>query len=299
MLNAIDVCCGCGGWAEAARGLPIRITHVFDWAEDCLRTYKLNHPDVECVQCDVVEHDFTGYGADLVLGGIPCEPVSVVRNNVPLRPEVYKVWLGLIEKCLAIPEQVGARWWCYEDIPQLEKHLPILTPFFALDSADFSGQRRKRIYVGNLPRPVSAGDRRVLRDYVLPGPYRLSAGLEGRQPARSYCYRPDTFYPWELEEKSPTVIQLTSRHDNYAAIRHGSGWRQVDWKEQAGLQGFRDDYIFVGSPGRVEKMVAQAVQIDTARAILVALCGELQLEIEPQNAQRAQGILVNGADGCC
>jgi hypothetical protein len=180
--------------------------------------------------------------------------------------------MRLIGVCLGIPEIVGAKWWCYEDIIQVEKYLPVCTPGFVLDSQEFSGQRRKRIYIGNLPKPPSAGDTRVLRDYLLPGPYRLSARLAGRRPARHRCYRADTFYPWEPEEKSPTVIQLTSRHDNYAAIRHGDGWRQVEWREQAGLQGFPSDYIFVGAPGRVEKLIAQAVQIDTGRAILTALC---------------------------
>lgn len=36
--------------------------------------------------------------------------------------------------------------------------------------------------------------------------------------------------------------------------------------------GFPSEYIFCGSPTRVTKMIAQAVQIDTARAILETLC---------------------------
>lgn len=33
-LNAIDLCCGAGGWACAARGLPIRFVAVADLADD-------------------------------------------------------------------------------------------------------------------------------------------------------------------------------------------------------------------------------------------------------------------------
>jgi site-specific DNA-cytosine methylase len=48
----------------------------------------------------------------------------------------------------------------------------------------------------------------------------------------------------------------------------GGYWRQLEWQELATLQGFPSDYVFIGSPSRITKMIAQAVQIDTARAIL-------------------------------
>jgi site-specific DNA-cytosine methylase len=54
-----------------------------------------------------------------------------------------------------------------------------------------------------------------------------------------------------------------------------NGWRQVEWQELAVLQGFPNDYCFCGSPTRVVKMIAQAVQVDTARAILERLIEEL------------------------
>jgi site-specific DNA-cytosine methylase len=91
-------------------------------------------------------------------------------------------------------------------------------------------------------------------------------------------YNSTQFYPWMRDEKSPTVINLHSRHDNYAAAQMPDGrWRQLEWQELARLQGFPEDYVFIGSPGRVGKQIGQAVQIDTARAILRALCAELQI----------------------
>ena len=42
-LNAIDLCCGAGGWACAARDLPVRFVAVADLAADCLETWQLNH----------------------------------------------------------------------------------------------------------------------------------------------------------------------------------------------------------------------------------------------------------------
>ncbi len=37
-LLAIDICGGAGGWAIAARGLPIKIVAAIDHAEDCCAT---------------------------------------------------------------------------------------------------------------------------------------------------------------------------------------------------------------------------------------------------------------------
>src|SRR5690606_4081992 len=89
-LVAIDVFAGAGGWAVAARGLPIRIAHAFDIKTDCLATYRQNHPDVKCWQCDVTNYDFTQFKADVVLGGIPCEDVSAARRGIKLQDENHK-----------------------------------------------------------------------------------------------------------------------------------------------------------------------------------------------------------------
>ena len=56
------------------------------------------------------------------------------------------------------------------------------------------------------------------------------------------------------------------------AAANGDDWRSLEWQELALLQGFPDDYVFMGTPTRVIKMVVQAVEVRTAHAILTALC---------------------------
>ncbi len=276
-IKAIDVCAGAGGWAVAARDLPIDIVMAFDRDDLCLETYALNHPGVECVLCDVSEHDFGQYadtGIDLVLGGIPCEDISAARRGVPLPDETKASFLALVKACLEVPRAIGAAHWCYEDVVDLLRFIhdvELFVPNFVLDSAQFSPQRRKRVYFGNLPKPAGRGDGRVLASCLRPGPYRVSSAIKDREPSRSEVYGGKKFYPWEPQEKSPTVLCHSSRRDHYLAVRNGDGWRQPEWQELAVLQGFPEDYVFVGPPTRVAKMVGQAVQIDTARAILEAL----------------------------
>ncbi len=277
ILTAIDVCAGAGGWAVAARGLPIHIIAAFDREPDCLATYAENHPDVECVQCDVIDHDFRTWAgkADLVLGGIPCEDISVMRNisqeNAKTTKNDMDDFHALVDKCLAIPKLIGAQWYCFEDVSQITRHLPIFTPYFTIDSQYFSPQRRKRVYVCNFDSPTKQHNAQVLYDCLRPGPYRINPILKGRRPQRNKSFAKDVFYPWYPKNKSPTVISITSRHDNQMAVEYGRKWRQLEWQEAAQLQGFPKDYIFVGNVGRVGKMIGQAIQIDTGRAILKAL----------------------------
>jgi site-specific DNA-cytosine methylase len=53
MIRAVDICCGGGGWACAARGLPIEIVLAVDLWEPAVMTYRLNHPWAEVWQEDL------------------------------------------------------------------------------------------------------------------------------------------------------------------------------------------------------------------------------------------------------
>ena len=281
-LRAIDACSGAGGWACAARGLPIEIVAAFDREADALATYKLNHPAVETVLCDVVAQDFARWqGVDLILAGIPCETLSPARNNCPpLRRELSEL-RALLKKLLELPAQLNARWYCFEDVLQLGAWLPRRTPRFQLDAASWSPQSRKRLYVGNTPSPGSGNCVAQLRDVLRPGPHRLSGRIFGKRRPEPNGKSRTTFKPWFPDAKSKTVLGFSSRRDAEMATPHPLGWRQLEWQELAALQGFPSDYLFIGNPGRVAKMIGQAIQVDTGAAILRALCADL----------RAQGIL--------
>ncbi len=273
-LTAIDICAGAGGWACAARGLPVRIVAAIDIAADALATYTHNHPGVEAIEADVTEFDFKRFaGVDIVLGGIPCEEISQMRALYKPTPATMAAWQKTVDACLAAVKTTRPRYWCFEDVVALAKYLPPFTPYKVLDSARYSAQRRKRIFVGRFPGPTPPAKpcRQLLRHHLRPGPYRVNAGILGREPARHRVFDGQHFYPWCPERKSPTVIALTSRHDNYAAVVDGDLRRHLEWQELATLQGFPADYVFIGSPTRVTKLIAQAVQIDLGHAILAAM----------------------------
>jgi DNA (cytosine-5)-methyltransferase 1 len=289
-IRAIDLCCGAGGWACAARGLPIRITHAFDcWAE-AAKTYEINHPLTEVVCGDltapVLRDRVKGHKGevDLVVGGIPCEWLSVYRNGwnprtVPTDQELKHQRL-LLDTVLVLVDHLRPRWWCLEDVVGIVRELPPLLPWIELNASAWSPQARRRVFLGEFPAPLppEPPNGQVLQDCLRLGPYRVGGQLWGRQPVTSNAFRANRCNSWNPAAKSKTVAQfLNSRRDGEVGVlddRLPGGKRQLEWQEGARLQGFPEDYLFYGSPTAVVKMIAQAIQIDLGRAILSAIVNE-------------------------
>lgn len=279
-LRAIDVCGGAGGWAVAARGLPIEITHAIDWWEPACRTYKLNHPEVLVVRADCKAIPLAASGFDLVLGGIPCQWLTQLRSkglgNLPGADEIERE-RALLDAILDWIGELAPPFWCLEDVRGIVKQLPILTPYQILDAQRFSGQRRVRAYVGRFPRPRANGCDATAARFIRSGPFRVHPSILNRTPLRRRCWgvRDHAFYPIEPDRKWPTVVSLGSRHDKRMGVLDETlpgGRRQVEWQEAATAQGFPPDYVFVGNQTETNQMIANAVQINMGRAILESIC---------------------------
>lgn len=274
-LKAIDICAGAGGWALAARGLPIDIIAAVDWEADCCATYAYNHPDVKVIKTDVLSHDFSQYkGVDIILGSIPCEEISVARTNKPPTSEQMLKWYKLLDSVLALIEIIEPQYWCLENVQQMKKHLPPLTPYVILDSSKWCAQRRIRIFVGTFPLPQPSSDgAQNLSDSLLPGPYLIQPKtLECKKISRRQWYEKGFKRVLNIAKKAPTITNLGSRHSRGFCITMPDGReRSLQFIEAAKLQGFPDDYVFVSSQSRAWKMVAQAIQINLGRAILESI----------------------------
>jgi len=289
-IRAIDLCCGAGGWACAARGLPIQITHAFDLCDVACRTYRLNHEtNVVCgdLRDAAVQAEVRALASrvDLVLGGIPCEWLSIYRNVSGGAAQISDGELGAeretLDSILRLVRDLAPRWWCLEDVAGLAKQLPPLVPWVEIDAAAYGPQRRKRIYVGEFPLPPEGQSTETLKDRLRPGPWRIGSRTFGRTPVKSKSFRQACCYAAMPGEKSPTVCATSSRRDADLAVVDPAvpgGKRQLEWQEAARLQGFPEDYLFYGSPTDVWRQVSQAIQIDLGRAILAAICGDAAAE---------------------
>jgi site-specific DNA-cytosine methylase len=281
VIRALDLCSGGGGWAVAARGLPIRIELAIDWWRPACMTYRLNHPATRVLQADLrelpLDVEAMAGTFDLVLGGIPCQWLSKYRTLNQAQDQELADQRRLLDAALSLVKRIGPRWWALEDTVQLIRELPLMTPYQVIDSAAFSPQRRKRVYVGEFPRPLSVMDRRVLGDCLLPGPHRVGQRLFGRTPQDGRRgFAADRTLGAFPDRKGPTVANYGSRHEGECGVvdeRLGE-LRQLDWREAALLQGYPENYLFYGSQTEAWQMVANSVQIDTARAILQAIVAD-------------------------
>lgn len=285
MINAIDLFSGAGGWACAARGLPIRIVAAVDFWEPATITYRLNHPETSVIWGDLRHPDIIdqvlqvakGFNVRLVLGGIPCEWLSVYRHLQKVDTAERDANRDALDSALRIVKRINPRWWCLEDVIQIVRELPPMTPYHVFQAGKWCGQRRKRCFVGDypMPRPDPEGAAKLLRDYVRPGPYRIGRRLFGRTPKRARTFSKETCLAAELDRKGPTVLSQCSRRDAEMAIVDPDlpgGMRNPEWQEMAGLQGFPSNYLFYGSPTDVMKQVGRAIPIPLGRAILKAIC---------------------------
>lgn len=194
MLTAIDLCCGAGGWACAARGLPIRFVAVYDREPLYLETWRINHqtdhPDCRRIVCNLseplAEDQWPTEPVDIVLGGIPCEQVSQARGANKASQETMDAWHALIDNALAIVDKLDPTYWCLEDVIQIEKHLPPWTPkgrpvrHTRINAKYYGPQSRLRTYIGDFPSPTPPPDGagQTLGDCLLPGPFATEAEPE-------------------------------------------------------------------------------------------------------------------------
>jgi site-specific DNA-cytosine methylase len=259
--------------------MPIDVVMAVDYWEPAVRSYRLNHPGTEVILADLSDPDFIililekakAVGIDLILGGIPCEWLSSYRVLSKVEsPELIKE-RALLASCLDLVHRISPRYWCLEDVKQLARELPIMTPWREINARNYSAQRRKRIFVGWFPEPIAGGCSDTLRHKLRQGPYRIGRRGFDRAPQLSRTFNNKTCLAAMPDRKAPTVCANCSRRDAELLVVDpdiAGGKRQMEWQEMSDLQGFPTDYVFYGSPTDVSKMVGRAVQIDTARAIL-------------------------------
>ena len=290
-LNAIDLCCGAGGWAVAARGLPISITDAYDnWSPAC-ETYELNHPGIRVHRMDLTHHvEVAGSFADcprpdIILGGIPCQWISPACGKNKASKEKVSGERDLLDSVLSYVKHLSPRWWCLEDVIQLRRELLPLTPYQILDAhfRGYSCQARRRLFVGVYPKvPRGPGGQRF-SDCAGPGPYEIKPTSRraelvpfGRRRGKGWT-KMRCAIPLEAD-RVPTVLSWRGKHGNTTPVvldqSLPGGIRELTWQEMARLQGFPIDYVFVGNAVDVGVMISNAIQIDLGRAILKAICDE-------------------------
>lgn len=155
----------CGQIALERAGVPVKqyfASEVDKWA---IKVTQHNYPnttqlgDVTKVRyengvlyCESGEYSVGGI--DLVMGGSPCQSISNLGDGSGLSGKS-----GLFYHWLRIKNEVNPLYWLLENVKGSKKAIDEISNLLdtiptLLDSADFSAQRRNRLYWSNIPIKV-------------------------------------------------------------------------------------------------------------------------------------------------
>lgn len=324
-LTAIDLCCGAGGWACAARGLPIEFLTVADLSPIHLETWRQNHagdhPRCRRLRCDLADsagvagvlEELLGHRVDLIVGGIPCEQVSQAAGaqSAAIKDAARLAkWHALIDNVLSIVAALKPRWWAIEDVVPLQRHLPTALelgwhiPRRKIDAHLFGPQRRRRLFLGDFPAPLPPDNPGVLADCLLPGPHKCFREPEkfdtvesGRNAGRVGNTRIRVLDP---SKPSWTILgagERGSRQRRAFSVRDSRGrLRQLSMGERARIQGFPADFLFDETAAHAEKQIGQAIPIYVGRAILEAIVRDF-LGGDEESKSNGESIMAVPAEG--
>ena len=100
----IEVFAGCGGLSFGLIKAGFKPILLIDNDKDCVKTLKLNHPDIEIKQKDVTELHLDKYKkkVHVLAGGIPCQSWSFAGKRLGLkdkRGNLFMDFIRLIKEC--------------------------------------------------------------------------------------------------------------------------------------------------------------------------------------------------------
>ena len=149
----MDLFCGAGGTSLGLHQAGMKVVLAVDSWKVALESHKLNLPDCETMEADILTLDpKTLPRVDYITGSPPCTEFS----NANVGGDPYE-GLILVKKFLEIVEEVKPRLgWCMENVPPILPYLNCrgLTNR-VLDAADYGvPQHRKRAFVGRYAIPL-------------------------------------------------------------------------------------------------------------------------------------------------
>lgn len=172
-LRVADLFCGAGGLSEGFRQAGCSIVAGSDADPDACATYRLNFPEAATIHGDIREAAVrkvvlaAAAGADLVVGGPPCQAFSQMRNHSRLiddpRNSLYREFVHIVGKLEPLAfvmenvpglEQMGVKEQVVEDLSLRGAYRVRVQ---ALDAADFGvPQTRRRIVFIGVHRSLGA-----------------------------------------------------------------------------------------------------------------------------------------------
>jgi len=288
--KVVSMFSGCGGMDTGFLGgfdvlghayarLPYRIVWANDNSEAACKTYRLNlHRDIHCG--DVWKHlDTLPKSADVVVGGFPCQDVSINGKRSMLEGNRTSLYTAMVEAVRRVNPKIfvaeNVKGLLMKDGKQpLQK---ILEDFSALGynvthrlylAANYGvPQMRERIFI------VGTHKRRKVKPFVHPEPILTrEAWITTDQAIGDLRLHPETWdnhHVWSKAEPSPEQgnrrVKADRPSDTIRAECHGNIQfhyaepRRLSMREAARIQSFPDSFQFACRLRETERQIGNAV----------------------------------------
>ena len=159
----------CGRVALERAGLPVSRYVAYEIDKNAIKCSAQNWPDIEH-RGSVIGADFSEFvGFDLVMGGFPCQDLSIAGKRAGLKGMRSGLFWYLVDAI----ETIKPRYFFVENNVGMPKEAKrIITETLgvepmAVDSALVSAQTRKRLYWTNIPNVAMPEDRGIHLSSVL------------------------------------------------------------------------------------------------------------------------------------
>jgi DNA (cytosine-5)-methyltransferase 1 len=314
-LTTLELCAGAGGQALGLEQAGIEHVALVEIDRYACETLRLNRPKWNVIQADMREFDGRPFrGVDIVSAGLPCPPFSVAgkqlgqKDERNLFPAAIKIISEALPRAVMIENVRGILDAVFEDYRenvarQLAK-LGYVCDWRLLNASDFGvPQLRPRVVFvalrkhvfhefgwpsGTFGLPPTVGE--VLCDLM---------AANGWKGARLWHDRANKIAPTivggSLKHGGPDLGPTRARRawaglgvdglgiGNEAPLRDFVGMPRLTVRMVARLQGFPDDWQFVGGKTAAYRQVGNAFPPPVARAV----AGQLAISLSVTAAEGA------------
>lgn len=278
----------CARVALERAGFTVETYYASEIDKYAISISQKNYPDIIQVGSVVglqfpyeKNEDLIGYNIDLLIGGSPCQDLSIAKKN---RQGLSGERSGLFWEYVRILNEVKPKYFILENVASMSdenrdlitKELGV-TPIL-IDASLVSAQQRKRYFWTNIPNIQQPKDGGIIindiiddveRKWIEPkNLIKTSRGVKWDTSGKGYFSQQDRAY--DVMGKFPTIP--TARTITKANILFRDGKIGVlTWQELEKLQGLPVGYTDLGEGNRSEKrggVIGNAFNVDVVAHIL-------------------------------